>query len=162
MVSFLYRLSLICDIWRYLCITWSPRRSLRLCMYIHSLTFESNNSHQKTINNLGESGMFCALQHVLKLRPSNCVTCVPLQPQTNLPEANLFTLLNSPIFSDCVCYISQKKRRQSQNSHADNFSRLKNTVRILYRSMLQNTHTFTLLVFYLRQQITNLTSEMAS
>lgn len=107
MVSFLCRSSLICDIWWYLCITWSPRRLLRLCMYIHSLTFESNYSHRKIVIKLCRSGMCCALQHVVKLRLSNCVTCVPLQPQTYQNA----TCLHSWIlrFSLIVfAYISQK------------------------------------------------------
>ena len=179
-----FRLSLICDT----CASHEPHEDYCVCActyIVNSLTFESNNSHQKTINNLGQSGMFCALQHVLKPRLSNCVTCVPLQPQTNLPECNLFTLLNSPISLVVLSnYISQKKQRRSQNSHADNFSRLKEILSESFTdlwSILQywcskitikkhhkickytiKKHTFTLWVFYFRQHITNLTSEMAS
>lgn len=67
-----FRLSLICGT----CASHEPHEDYCVCActyIVNSLTFESNNSHQKTINNLGQSGMFCALQHVLKLRLSNCV-----------------------------------------------------------------------------------------
>ena len=94
------------------------------------------------IINLGQSGMLCALfWHALKLGSSNSVKCVPnWNPKQTYQKATFLHSLILQLVWFCFLTLSPQKTTPIPKLTFWQFLFLKNTVRILYRSIFIHTH----------------------